>query len=104
MGTRLFVGNLSFVTTESSLAGAFAAGGHQTITVDIVADRATGRSRGFAFVEMASAEGASAAIKALDGHQVDGRALRVSEAQAGGRGTGGPRRYGRDGAAPRSRE
>lgn len=92
MGTRLFVGNLSFDTTETSLKSAFAAGGHPVVSATVVSDRTTGRSRGFAFVEMSSAEGAAAAIAALDGKQVEGRALRVSVAEekrpSGGRGEG----------------
>ncbi len=81
MGTRLFVGNLAFDTTESSLTDAFATDGRTVLSVSIVADRDTGRSRGFAFVEMGSPTEAAAAIKALDGSEVNGRALRVSEAQ-----------------------
>jgi RNA recognition motif-containing protein len=81
MGTRLFVGNLSFETTQSSLTEAFAKDGRKVVSVDIMADRATGRSRGFAFVEMASTGDAAAAITALDGSSVNGRPLRVSEAQ-----------------------
>jgi cold-inducible RNA-binding protein len=89
MGTRLFVGNLAFDTTESSLTTAFANEGRKVVSVSIVADRDTGRSRGFAFVEMGSAGEAEAAIKALDGAQVNGRALRVSEAQERKSGPGG---------------
>ena len=81
MGTRLFVGNLSFETTQASLTEAFAQDGHKVVSVDIMADRATGRSRGFAFVEMASAGDAAAAITKMDGASVNGRPLRVSEAQ-----------------------
>lgn len=82
MSSRLFVGNLSFETTESALTAAFAADGRQVVECSIVADRDTGRSRGFGFVEMGSPGEAVAAIKALDGAQMNGRALRVSEAQA----------------------
>jgi RNA recognition motif-containing protein len=92
---RLFVGNLSFQTTEGDLQDAFAA--HGTVAdLKIMTDRMTGRSRGFAFVTMGSREEAEAAIRALDGQQVGGRPLRVNEATpreegggGGGRGQGG---------------
>jgi RNA recognition motif-containing protein len=77
--TRLYVGNLSFNTTEAGLADAFAACGGVS-EVKIVLDRETGRSRGFAFVTMSNDEGARAAMSRLDGHMLDGRALRVNEA------------------------
>lgn len=77
MTKRLFVGNLSFQTTESGLSGIFAQDGRQVATVSVVTDRDTGRSRGFAFVEMASEADAQKAIKALHGTQFDGRELRV---------------------------
>jgi RNA recognition motif-containing protein len=104
MGKRLYVGNLSFDSTEASLTKAFEQDGRKVSSVSIVADRDTGRSRGFAFVEMASDHDADAAIKALDGAQVDGRSLRVNEAQerkprggGGGGGYGGGRGGQRDG-------
>ena len=96
MGTKLYVGNLPFSTTEAELRRLFEP--HGTIdSVSVVVDRETGRPRGFAFVEMAEASAAADAIKALDGSQLGGRALRVNEAQdrrdggggGGGRGFGG---------------
>ena len=93
MGKRLFVGNLSFQTTEASLQAAFGQDGRKVTSVSVVQDRDTGRSRGFAFVEMATDSDAQAAIKAMDGVDVDGRALRVNEAEErkprGGGGGGG---------------
>ena len=95
MGQRLYVGNLSFQTEENGLTDAFAADGRQVANVTIMADRETGRSRGFGFVEMASEEDAKQAIEAMDGQELDGRALRVNEAQprpegqGRGRGRGG---------------
>jgi RNA recognition motif-containing protein len=88
MGTRLHVGNLSFQTTEQALKERFAADGRQVAEVAVVTDRATGQSRGFAFVQMASDADAQAAIAALNGTQIDGRAIKVSEARER---TGGPR-------------
>ncbi len=95
MASKLYVGNLSYNTTEDSLRDAFSSAG-QVVKVSIMHDRDTGQSRGFAFVEMASQSDAEAAIKALDGREVDGRALRVNEARertdrgpGGGGGFGG---------------
>ena len=81
MGKRLYVGNLSFDSTEESLATAFGEDGRKVASVAIVTDRETGRSRGFAFVEMSSDRDASAAIDAMNGAQIDGRTLRVNEAE-----------------------
>ena len=81
MGLRLYVGNLSFQTEESGLTEAFGADGRQVASVTIMTDRETGRSRGFGFVEMASEEDAKKAIELMDGQELDGRALRVNEAQ-----------------------
>jgi cold-inducible RNA-binding protein len=94
MGTRLYVGNLSFDTTDTGLQAAFEQGGQRVSSAQIMMDRDTGRSRGFAFVEMATDGDAQAAIKAMDGKQLDGRALRVNEAEerkprSGGGGGGG---------------
>ena len=90
MGNRLYVGNLSYSTTEESLRTAFEQDGRQVTDVSIITDRMTGQSRGFAFVEMASPADAQAAIAALDGRELDGRTLRVSEArERGGPGGGG---------------
>jgi RNA recognition motif-containing protein len=89
MGTRLYVGNLSFQTTEDSLRAAFGGDGRQVTEVKIMLDRDTGRSRGFAFVEMATDQDAQNAIQAMNGADLDGRPLKVNEAQPrqdGGRG------------------
>jgi len=96
MGNRLYVGNLSFNTNEADLVAAFEQDGRKVASAQVVMDRDTGRSRGFAFVEMASANDTQAAIKAMDGVQMDGRALRVNEAEerkprTGGGGYGGDR-------------
>jgi cold-inducible RNA-binding protein len=80
MNTKLFVGNLSFNTTENDLQDAFAA--HGTVTeASLMTDRATGRSRGFGFVTMGSSEEAQKAVDALNGALVDGRNLTVNEAR-----------------------
>jgi cold-inducible RNA-binding protein len=81
MGKRLHVGNLSFETTTESLTTAFAQDGRSVESVSIVMDRDSGKSRGFAFIEMGSDGDAQGAVKALHGSEVDGRALRVSEAE-----------------------
>ena len=98
MSTKLYVGNLSFDTTAQDLETMFAESGTVT-SANIIEDRETGRSRGFAFVEMSSAEEAKAAIAAFDGKEVGGRNLKVNEAKAreersGGGGGGGGRRGG----------
>jgi len=88
---NIFVGNLDFAATESSVRSLFEPYG-QVDRVNVVTDRETGRSRGFAFVEMADAAEAERAIAALNGMQLDGRALNVNEARpkpAGGGGGGG---------------
>ena len=93
MGTKLYVGNLSYATTEESLKSAFETDGRHVTQVSIITDRMTGQPRGFAFVEMATPAEAEAAISALDGYELDGRTLKVSEARersgAGGGGGGG---------------
>jgi RNA recognition motif-containing protein len=76
----LFIGNISFQTSESDLTALFEPYGEIT-RVQIMTDRDTGRSRGFAFVEMSSDEDAAKAIGALNGKEVDGRALNVNEAR-----------------------
>lgn len=81
MGTRLYVGNLAYSTTEDKLREAFEATGKSVSEVHIVMDKDTGRSRGFAFVEMASEADAQAAMAELDGKDIDGRPLRVNEAR-----------------------
>jgi RNA recognition motif-containing protein len=100
-GTRLYVGNLSFRTTQDQLRAAFEEDGRKVVEVKMVTDRETGQPRGFAFVEMGSAADALAAISALDGQDLDGRTLKVNEAQersgGGGGGGGGGFRGGRGG-------
>src|SRR5262247_1044761 len=92
MGTKLYVGNLNFNTTEDSLRAAFSEGGRTVKSVAILTNPETGRSRGFGFVEMGSEQDAQSAIEALDGADLDGRPLKVNEARerapggAGGRG------------------
>jgi RNA recognition motif-containing protein len=99
MGKKLFVGNLSFDTTNSELSALFSEVG-TCESASVITDRATGRSRGFGFVEMSSASEAQAAIAALNGRELQGRALNVSEAReregggGGGGGGGGNRRSG----------
>jgi cold-inducible RNA-binding protein len=80
MSTKLYVSNLSFSASESDLRGAFEPFG-QVTEVAIPTDRETGRPRGFAFVTFAAAESAQAAIAGMNGKELDGRALRVSEAR-----------------------
>ena len=80
MTKKVYVGNLSYDTTESKLQEMFAAHG-EVASVSVVTDRRTGRPRGFAFVEMATNEAAQAAIVALNGQEVDGRQLNVAEAR-----------------------
>jgi RNA recognition motif-containing protein len=96
MGKRLYVGNLPYDTNDASLLAAFAEDGRKVERVHIVLDRDTGRPRGFAFVEMASDEDAKKAIAAMDGFMLNGRPLRVNEAEerrpGGGGGPGGPSR------------
>ena len=97
-GARLYVGNLSFQTTQDSLRAAFEQTGGKVVEVKIVTDRDTGQPRGFAFVEMSSPAEAQAAIAALDGQSIDGRTVRVNEAMersGGGGGRGGGGRGGR---------
>ena len=81
MTTRLFVGNLSYDTTETSLREAFASSGFEPSRVAVLTDRETGRPRGFGFVDLADDGEAQQAIAELDGLEVDGRRIRVSEAQ-----------------------
>lgn len=80
MSTNLYVGNLTFNTTSSDLETLFARHG-QVAKAQVINDRETGRSRGFGFVEMTSAEEANEAIKSLNGHNVDGRDLTVNLAK-----------------------
>jgi RNA recognition motif-containing protein len=93
MSKKLFVGGLSWNTTEETLRSAFESCG-PLVEVKVITDRETGRSRGFGFVTFESPEDATNAISSLDGTELDGRNVRVSEANespGGGRGGGGPR-------------
>lgn len=96
MGKRIFVGNLSFNTTGPELETLFAQYG-TCESVTVVTDRESGRSRGFAFVEMTSPSDADNAINELNGREVQGRALKVSEAKARSEGGGGGGGGGRGG-------
>ena len=99
MSNKLFVGNLSFQTTENELQDAFAAYG-TVVEANLMMDRMTGRPRGFGFVTMSTPEEAQKAIEALNGKELDGRALTVNVARpreerppgGGGGGSRGPRR------------
>lgn len=88
MGRRLYVGNLAWTVTDQDLHDVFAEAG-KVDSSQVIMDRATNRSRGFGFVEMATDEGADAAIAKLNGRDVKGRPIRVNEAQARGTGGGG---------------
>ncbi len=97
MSTKLYVGNLSFNTTSNDLETLFSGAG-SVQSASVIEDRETGRSRGFAFVEMTTAEEAQGAIASFDGKDLDGRSLKVNEAKArensgggGNRGGGGSR-------------
>lgn len=93
MGNRLYVGNLSFGSNEQSLRDAFSTHG-EVVDVHVVSDRTTGQSRGFGFVTMGSREQALGAMSAMSGADLDGRTLKVNEAEerpggGGGRSGGG---------------
>jgi cold-inducible RNA-binding protein len=120
MATKVFVGGLSWDTNDEGLRTAFAGFG-EVVEAKVITDRDTGRSRGFGFVTFADANASQAAIAAMDGKQLDGRNIRVSEAQerrggpgggGGGPGRGGPRMGGgpppgggfRDGGGPPGRD
>ena len=100
MSNKLFVGNLSFNTTENDLQDAFAAHG-TVLETNLMVDKMSGRPRGFAFVTMSTPEEAQKAIEAMNGASVDGRALTVNIARpreerpggGGGGGGGGRNRY-----------
>ena len=107
MSAKLFVGNLSFNTTENDLQDAFAAHG-TVVETNLMMDRESGRPRGFGFVTMSSAEEAQKAIDALNGKEIDGRALTVNiarprEERPGG-GGGGRREFGGGGGGGGRRE
>jgi RNA recognition motif-containing protein len=91
MGKRLYVGNLSYSVNEADLREAFAGEGYEVAEVKVIMDRDTGRPRGFAFVEMTTDEAAAKAIENLNGRDLQGRAITVSEARerTGGGGGGG---------------
>ena len=97
MGKKLYVGNLSYSTTEDQIRQLFAQTG-EVDSVSLITDRETGRAKGFGFVEMSTEEAASEAIKRFNGYTIDNRALTVNEARpreersgsdSGGRGGGG---------------
>jgi cold-inducible RNA-binding protein len=88
MSTKLYVGNLSFNTTSNDLETLFSGAG-SVQSASVIEDRETGRSRGFAFVEMTTAEEAQGAIASFDGKDLDGRSLKVNEAKARENGGGG---------------
>jgi RNA recognition motif-containing protein len=96
MSSKLYVGNLSYDTSDQDLEQLFGAHG-RVQSVQLIIDRTTGRSKGFGFVEMGSDQDAKAAIAALNGKEVSGRRLTVNEARPqqdrGGFGGGGGRRY-----------
>ena len=110
MSNKLFVGNLSFNTTENAIQDAFAAHG-SVLEAKLMMDRESGRPRGFGFVTMSTPEEAQAAIAALNGKDVDGRALTVNIAKpreerapgGGGGGYGGGRREGGGGGGRSNR-
>jgi RNA recognition motif-containing protein len=89
MGNRLFVGNLPFDVTESQVRDLIAGGGRNVQSVKIVTDKDTGRSRGFAFVDVEDDAQAQSAITELNGKDFGGRAIVVNEAQERGHGGGG---------------
>jgi RNA recognition motif-containing protein len=95
MGTRVYVGNLSFQTTEDGLRAFVTEGGRNVSKISLVTDRDTGQPRGFAFVDFATEADAQAAIGSLNGTALDGRTLTVNEAREreprGGGGGGGGR-------------
>ena len=94
MNSKIFVGNLNFDTTSAEVEELFAQAG-EVVSVSVPTDRATGRPRGFAFVEYANAEDAAAAIERFSGYELGGRKLRVDEAGERPAGGGGPRPGGR---------
>jgi RNA recognition motif-containing protein len=108
MGKKLYVGNLPWSTNSASLESMFAQHG-AVRSAEVISDRETGRSRGFGFVEMETEEGSQAAIQALNGAEMEGRALTVNEARertprpggGGGGGGGGRGGYGGGGGGGR---
>jgi len=96
MAQKLFVGGIAFTTTSDRLREHFAHSG-EVVSATVVTDRDTGQSRGFGFVEMATAEDANRAVQALNGRDLDGRTLKVeiSKPRTNGGGGGGRGGYGR---------
>ena len=92
MTSKLYVGNLTYNTSENDLSTFFEENGHTPTSVNVISDRDTGRSKGFGFVELDSADQAEAAIEKLNGVELDGRALKVNTAQDKPRREGGGRR------------
>ncbi|MHB8841942.1 MAG: RNA recognition motif domain-containing protein [Candidatus Aquicultor sp.] len=96
MATKLYVGNLAYTTTEDELREKFSQFG-EVESVNVIMDRDTGRSKGFGFVEMGTEDAAKAAIEAMNGQEIDGRTIKVSESKpqerrpGGGGGRGGGR-------------
>ena len=80
MAKKLYVGNLSYITTSDALSELFEGVG-EVVSVNLITDRMTGESRGFAFVEMKDQDAAQTAIDQLNGREVDGRAIKVAEAR-----------------------
>ena len=101
MAQKLFVGGIAFTTTSEGLRDFFAQSG-PVLSADVVMDQATGRSRGFGFVEMESAEAAEKAVTQLNGRDLDGRALRVEISKPKPAGGGGGRSGGFGGGGGRS--
>ena len=107
MATRLFVGNLSFTSTEGELLDLFKTAGN-VVKCELIVDKFTSKSRGFAFVEMGTQEEATKAIEMFNGKDLGGRAMTVNEARpreersgGGGGGGGGRRDYGGGGGGGR---
>jgi len=105
MGSKLFVGNLSFKTTGDDLKQLFGQAGTCT-SATVMTERETGRSRGFAFVEMSTSEEANAAIAKFNGYEFEGRRLNVTEARerTPGPRPGGPPRFSPGGGRPRPQD
>ena len=99
MGNRLYVGNLPFSADEEAVRQLFSENNRSVTEVKLITDRDTGRPRGFGFVEMATQEDADGAVRDLDGHQMEGRALKVNEARE--RTTGGGGEFGGGGGGRR---
>ncbi len=97
MAKKLYVGNLNYATTEATLSELFGSIG-EVLSVNLITDRMTGNSKGFAFVEMAEHAAALKAVNALNGHELEGRVIKVAEAKPkrddrGGRGPSRRRRW-----------